>query len=169
VHDLPDPIDPRILEAGGLAAAGGECTEHPMRSFHVCLVASTLIACTSCCGTLVTRGNGTLFGAYPLMAVWADLELMQRIGGETERLSDVVPITPLMSFFGGLLSLPIDIALDVVALPVDLTAWAFGNHKDDEISNPSRRAKPRGTLFEQEMLDLYEKLEAEKVQRDKAR
>ncbi|MCB9886838.1 MAG: hypothetical protein H6838_15200 [Planctomycetes bacterium] len=99
-----------------------------MRTLEAFLCAAVLVSCTSC-GTVTSRGQGTVFGAYPLMAVWADLAFIERgTGGQTEDMSGS-SVNQVLFLLGGLVCLPFDLAIDVVALPIDLGAWAFGKHK----------------------------------------
>lgn len=81
------------------------------------------------CGTLCTRPIEPVFGGAPFAAVAWDVVALTKVLGPTHRLLDIDWSGPWL-FAGGLLSLPIDLAVDVVALPVDLVAWAFGHQKN---------------------------------------
>lgn len=97
---------------------------------HSQLVAS-LVAALGCsaCGSLCTRTLGPALGGVPGAAVVWDVMAMSKVAGPTHRLLDIDWDGPWL-FAGGLLSLPFDLAVDVVALPFDLVAWACGHEKN---------------------------------------
>ena len=68
-------------------------------------------------GTVTSRvmGNNDGFGKYPYKAVYDDLVIM----GE--------PVVPIL----GLVSIPLDLALDTIFLPFDLILWPLGHKKTD--------------------------------------
>ena len=91
---------------------------------HISVFFVTLLL-SGCAGTIVTRFGGSVndphFGAYPYQAPVIDLKLM----GAGGKLG-------LFEFEVGILSLPLDIAIDTVFLPVDLIMWTFGCKKNQE-------------------------------------
>ena len=97
-----------------------------MHAFKAQLLAVALVACTSC-GTMASRSQNEV-GAYPLMAVWADLSFLA-MGVGAERGVEAEGIPRVLLLLGGLISLPIDLVFDAVVLPLDLGAWAFGIYK----------------------------------------
>jgi hypothetical protein len=84
----------------------------------------------SSCGTMFSRSQDHTFGRYPFEAVAKDGVMISRcfepkvqVGG-----ADLPGYTLTL---WGLFSLPVDLVIDTLALPVDLVAWACGNHKND--------------------------------------
>ena len=75
------------------------------------------------CGTIATRGSVPV-GAYPFASVEFDVVL---IGALFD--SSVEKSTRDRDAGAGLLSLPVDLAIDAVLLPIDLVAWIFGARK----------------------------------------
>ena len=91
----------------------------------LCLLATA----SASCGTLLTRVGDPAFGGWPFAAVVADGELMSKCFGPQQTLVDVDFDGPVL-LLGGLLSLPLDLGIDLLALPIDLVAWIAGNEKD---------------------------------------
>ncbi len=79
-----------------------------------------LIIPLSGCGTLMSRGSGSILGAYPFQAVATDVAMMS---GAYE--SDYEKWLML-----GLVSTPVDLVLDLVLSPIDLIAWGMGARKE---------------------------------------
>ncbi len=92
----------------------------------LCLLAA---AASASCGTLLTRPGGPAFGGWPFAAVAADGELLSKCFGPNQTFFDVDFAGPVL-LLGGLLSLPIDLGIDLLALPIDLVAWTAGNAKN---------------------------------------
>ncbi|MCA8952189.1 MAG: hypothetical protein KDE27_21950 [Planctomycetes bacterium] len=86
-----------------------------------CAVIPFALTVLSGCGTMMTRSSGEPFGAYPLEAPLADC--MMIAGGYGPSYGKALVF--------GLVSLPVDLALDVALCPVDLLAWALGTRKGD--------------------------------------
>lgn len=77
------------------------------------------------CGTLLTRTKGDPVGAYPFTATVLDAAVVAQSIKEPV-LIVFVPIC--------LISFPIDLAVDVILLPIDWEMWPYGFKK--EISLP---------------------------------
>ena len=77
------------------------------------------------CGTVFTRASPDLFGAYPLQAVVFDLAFISKVGEGSQEFMGMSPNGGWF-FVTGVVSLPFDLAIDLVALPVDLVAWTLG-------------------------------------------
>lgn len=77
-----------------------------------------LLGCTGCGGTAITRTGEQrrTFGGYPFEAVAKDAEM---IAMDDQTLTLI-----------GCLSIPVDLVMDTLALPFDLSAWAYGVQKD---------------------------------------
>lgn len=91
------------------------------------------LLCLPGCGTAMTRMEGTPFGAYPLEAPLADCMMIGCQYGPSYGKSIVF----------GLVSLPIDLALDLVLCPVDLIAWALGKNRGDRAGREDDAPPPR--------------------------
>ena len=90
-----------------------------------------LAASWSGCGTIYTRTNRSPVGRYPFDAVALDLWMLpMAFTGRHEVLGESKHGKQLTAL--GLLSLPIDLVLDTVLLPVDGIAWLFGAIKRDD-------------------------------------
>lgn len=97
-----------------------------MTRLPAALLAAVLLS--GCTGTMLTRtdaemplaatGSYDAVGGYPFQAVAVDYRLEERSGGEGDS-------------YNVFLSLAVDLVVDVVLLPVDLVAWAFGCEKRD--------------------------------------
>ena len=82
---------------------------------------------TSCAGTFMTRCGDTAFGAYPYQGVYEDCDHM------LPHVIDDFAREPLVATGEVCIlipAVPIDLCLDTVLLPADLTCWCFGYHKD---------------------------------------
>jgi hypothetical protein len=92
--------------------------------------AAALLVCTSLgsCGTMLTRTTGDAFGAHPFSAVARDCVLISEVVGPGATYADLDWPGPVLCL-GGLVPLPIDLAVDVLALPIDLVAWVAGHRK----------------------------------------
>ena len=87
-----------------------------------------LLASASSCGTFATRSTGPqtpesgYFFGFPLFAsIPHDVDLFIEGGGSCKSLG----LEPI----GGVLSLPIDLALEIALLPFDLISGAFGRSR----------------------------------------
>jgi len=89
------------------------------------------------CGTVFSRSSPDLFGAYPLLAVEFDLVLISEVSGDGGEAMGMAA-GPAFFFVTGLVSLPFDLAIDVVALPIDLVAWALGYQRDARLVDARR-------------------------------
>jgi hypothetical protein len=69
-----------------------------------------------------------MFGAYPFQAVATDGYFISKTFNAPEEFMGMKAPGPLFLFWG-LVSLPVDLAIDVVLLPIDLGAWVFGEYK----------------------------------------
>ena len=99
------------------------------------LIIISCMCLSGCFGTFGTRTGNQCVGEYPYKAI------VLNVGGITEYAgnnngsgfgSNFLMITICV------LSLPIDIAIDTVLLPVDLISWPFGMKKGcclDKLSN----------------------------------
>ena len=76
------------------------------------------------CGTFKTRTGNTQFGAYPYEGVAEDFTHMP------DAINKNRPGKTIMEFTVLIVSIPFDLGLDTVLLPVDLACWSFGEHKD---------------------------------------
>ena len=93
------------------------------------LAASVCLVGPGCVGTYDSRwrsgGADAFLGGYQLQAVVVDLTYLagafQSMEGSHWSGSEL--------FTFSLFSLPLDAALDLVLLPVDLVAWLFGHQK----------------------------------------
>lgn len=101
------------------------------RALSLFLVAATSLAG---CGTLSTRGHlQPVVGAYPLQGTALDLAGLY--AGFTDPVlwhpehDRAAKVSKEGEVIGLLLSLPADLVIDVVLLPVDLVAWPFGWQK----------------------------------------
>jgi len=110
-----------------------------MRSLCVALACLLLAGC----GTFRTRGyNGAVFGKYPLAAAYYDLDWIAEIcrtqsnQGIGERGWGIA----LM----GLVCLPLDFAVDVVASPLDLAGWVLGFDRDATRGERAQDARTEG-------------------------
>jgi hypothetical protein len=84
---------------------------------------------------MFTRGSPHLVGAYPLQAVAFDLVFISKVTGEGGEMMGMAA-GPGYFFITGLLSLPFDLALDLVALPIDSLAWACGYRRKAPLRLP---------------------------------
>src|SRR5690606_3617788 len=89
------------------------------------------LASLSACGTAFSRGQGTVFGAYPFQAVVVDGYFISKTFNAPEEFMGMLAPGPLFLVWG-LVSLPVDLAVDVVVLPIDIGAWIMGEYKDRE-------------------------------------
>lgn len=104
----------------------GRCSASPTRT--AALLALALLSTS--CGTVLTRTRGDVFGYYPYEALVADARLIgYGLGFDIEIQGHGDRMTADDGIGGGLISLPIDLVLDTIALPIDLVAWAFGCDK----------------------------------------
>lgn len=103
--------------------------------YRSCLVMPVcMLLLTGCTGTMVTRGDRpmphvttaphSLFGGYPFQAVVVDMQMeMQGVNDDGEHgRGSGNPVGPI-------LSLAVDLVVDLVLSPIDLVAWPFGCHK----------------------------------------
>lgn len=99
-------------------------------TFLLCFI--MLLVFSGCMGTIFTRvqrpnPDKSWTGAYPFQAIALDCygsyQMIQT--GGSDKVSPGLGVTIL------LLSLPIDIVVDAVLLPVDLVAWPMGFEKND--------------------------------------
>ena len=82
----------------------------------------------SACGTLTTRRPVRPVGAYPFAALWTDgLMIGQMFNGPVAFGS--FEMSGVEVALWGVVSLPVDLVVDAVFLPVDLVGWAFGARK----------------------------------------
>lgn len=78
---------------------------------------------------MTTRSPFRPAGAYPFAAVWTDgLMVGQMFSGRVVFRS--FDMSGVEVGLWGVVSLPVDLVLDAVLLPVDLVCWAFGARKD---------------------------------------
>ncbi len=91
-----------------------------LRRLLLRLAIAGAFGCSSGCGTLLSRGEGDFFGAYPFEAVAADGAM---IVGLYEPDRDVWALR-------GLASLPFDLVLDAVFSPIDVATWIAGSDKN---------------------------------------
>ena len=89
---------------------------------------AVILTTVSACGTFDSRLAGGLVGAYPLQAVGTDLWLIAQVG-QGERVLMGLLVNGRGMMVCGLLSLPIDVVLDVMLLPCDVVAWILGIRK----------------------------------------
>lgn len=90
----------------------------------------SLALLSTSCGTVLTRTRGDVFGYYPYEALVADAKLIGYSLGFDIAIEGTLNRTPADDgLTAGLLSLPLDLVLDTIALPIDLVAWAFGGDK----------------------------------------
>lgn len=96
--------------------------------FACCASLTTL----SGCGTIASRGQRSWFGAYPFQGVGVDLVFLSKTFDAPQ---DFLGMKAPGSFFlfWGLVSLPFDLVVDAVALPLDVGGWIFGVHKTPDI------------------------------------
>ncbi len=80
------------------------------------ILAMSLTALLSGCGTLVSRTGHTSFGAYPYQAVGTDVAVIAVEKPEVKVLAFV--------------SIPLDLVFDTVLLAPDLILWIAGHKKD---------------------------------------
>ena len=101
------------------------------------VMSAALLALASlpACGTAFSRGSGSVFGAYPFHAVAIDGCFMSKTFNAPESFMGLMVPGPVFLIWG-LVSLPVDLAVDVLLLPIDLGAWILGDSK------PSRRTQP---------------------------
>lgn len=80
------------------------------------------LSLTGCCGTLITRGvsNHDVFGAVPYTAVAQDVVACGYVSDGFEG-----GMCAVVAF----VSIPLDLTLDTLFLPVDLFAWLCGYEK----------------------------------------
>src|SRR5215813_6083846 len=102
-----------------------------------------LILNGAACGTAYSRGNGTMFGAYPFQAVVIDGYFISKTFNAPEEFMGMRAPGPLFLVWG-LISLPIDVAIDVVTLPIDVGAWIAGCYKNPA-QQPSRQPEQRNS------------------------
>ena len=74
-----------------------------------------LVFISGCLGTISTRDKGNFAGGYPYQAVAFDGYCVAEARGN---------LAP-----GGLVSMPLDLVVDTVLLPIDLLLWPFGFKK----------------------------------------
>lgn len=101
-----------------------------MRRNPVLLLPMIMLFASSC-GTAATRSTGPqapesgYFFGFPLFASLAhDVELIVGPSGSCKSLG----LEPV----GGVISLPMDLAIEVVLLPIDLLSGAFGRNRRPE-------------------------------------
>lgn len=96
------------------------------------------------CGSINTRFDNSPIGRYPMQAVCVDGYCISRlVAGPVDLWG--TRISGVTVAIVGLFSLPVDLCVDVVLLPVDAVAWALGEKKVltfDE-RHPPRSARPR--------------------------
>ena len=80
------------------------------------------------CGTIYSRGGGEQFGRYPLQAVATDLYFISKTFEPEQEFMGLAANGRLFLLLG-LVSLPVDLVVDVVAAPLDVVAWILGAHK----------------------------------------
>ncbi len=80
---------------------------------------AALCVALSSCGTLYSRGTHAVFGAYPFQGVAVDAVMITG----TFRNDHEVYIAQ------GIMSLPLDLVIDLALCPLDLIAWALGGRK----------------------------------------
>lgn len=88
----------------------------------------TLAVPTAGCGTINSRFDNSPVGAYPFQAVCADGYCISRLAAGPVDLWGT-RISGVTIAIVGLVSLPIDICVDVALLPADAVAWALGARK----------------------------------------
>lgn len=94
------------------------------------------IGLSGCAGTIATRINQKSFaGAYPYSSMKNDWELATI--GFTDKIQKSTnaymppPAAITVCTILGVLSVPLDLALDTVFLPVDLVCWPLGFSKNN--------------------------------------
>lgn len=90
-----------------------------------CFVA---LACVPACGTAFSRGSGVAVGAYPFQAVAIDGYFISKTFNQPEDFMGMTATGPLFLLWG-LVSLPVDLVIDAILLPIDLGAWMLGAYK----------------------------------------
>ncbi len=93
---------------------------HLVQRLRPALFALMLCSQTGCFGTMVTRGGdgGAFAGRYPFKAVASDVGMVINPGGSR----DMNAFIALIAF----ISIPVDLSVDAVLMPVDLVLWPFG-------------------------------------------
>ena len=111
----------RVLPGGGL------CRNRSVRFLLVVLISIVSIVPLSGCGTVLTRGNDEAFGAYPFEAPLADGFFIALIvpTAVIKKEPEALLYFPLF-----LISIPLDIAIDMYLLPADIIFWIDGKEKD---------------------------------------
>ena len=102
-----------------------------MTRHHTILALLLIIACagTTGCGTLITRGGYEHFGAYPYQGVGKDVTMLAKTPKaivHPEGIGEAILV---------IVSLPCDLILDTVFLPVDAIGWMRGKKKDGWLSS----------------------------------
>jgi len=106
----------------------------PLRIAALLLLAATL-ACTPSCGTVMTRmASASARGChYPAKSIVEDFRMIGLgVIGAEQPGGDLMGMGARGSALGGLVSLPIDLVLDAVLLPLDLidvTAHLLGHRR----------------------------------------
>lgn len=100
------------------------------RKLLIVITGGIILCSSSGClaGTILTRGDRAVVGGYPFQAVAVDVEMVAKAGDPPVDTSGVM-IGGGTFLFWGLISLPLDLAIDLVATPLDLGFWAFDVHK----------------------------------------
>ncbi len=81
------------------------------------LLALLIVSQSGCIGTMLSRGNHDFAGKYPLQAVACDIQHV---------VNDKFDGLGILVVTGCIISVPVDLAVDVVLMPVDLVLWPFG-------------------------------------------
>jgi uncharacterized protein YceK len=99
-------------------------TKYKLEHFRKLLLQITMmLLLQSCIGTASTRfQNDSFVGAYPYSAVGTDLVLFGENLGKPAHLGGFIALPSLIS-------IPLDLVVDSILLPIDLITWPFGLRK----------------------------------------
>ena len=91
------------------------------RCFPKILLSSVMIVPTVGCGTLLTRLTISGQHTHPYAAVVRDFQMISDPGW-----AEFMSVRVKAGRSDGLISIPLDLAIDTLLLPVDIVRWTFG-------------------------------------------
>ena len=96
-----------------------------LRVTSILIVLSSCLVMPGCLGTYLSRTGGNGCGKYPYLAIVYDVEVPLHVMDQPHESWG----SKTAAVIFGILSVPFDLALDTVLLPLDLIAWPLGGEK----------------------------------------